>query len=159
MTTEDTQRKKHLRYLVTEAVRILKEQDIGMPGAPVSAVPPPAPPAPDVTMTPQPGADGTQGPQGAKPFTVDEMIERLNVVRSGKSFSDPEVYGQLTSYFKGLSEPDKAVIDKFLQGLGRVVIQVDSAEQGSQAGGQPPPPAPAAPTPGPAPAGPAGSMG
>lgn len=158
--TDDIQRKKHLRYLVTEAVRLLKEQDIGMPGAPVSAVPPPAPPAPDVTMTPQPGADGTQGPQGAKPFTVDEMIERLNVVRSGKSFSDPEVYGQLTSYFKGLSEPDKAVIDKFLQGLGRVVIQVDSAEQGSQAGGQPPPPpAPAAPSPGPAPVGPAGSMG
>jgi hypothetical protein len=154
----DTQRKKHLRYLVTESVRMLKEQDIGMPGAPVSAVPPPAPPPPDVTMTPQPGADGTQGPQGAKPFTVDEMIERLNVIRSGKSFSDPEVYGQLTSYFKGVSEPDKAVIDKFLQGLGRVVIQVDAVEQGSQAGGQPPPPPPAAPTPGPAPA-PAGGMG
>jgi hypothetical protein len=86
------------------------------------------------------------------------MIERLNVIRSGKSFSDPEVYGQLTSYFKGVSEPDKAVIDKFLQGLGRVVIQVDAVEQGSQAGGQPPPPPPAAPTPGPAPA-PAGGMG
>src|SRR5512135_3437200 len=98
-TKEETQRKKYLTYLLTEAVSMLKEQ-----APPVSAAPPPMPTPPaTVTGAPQTGAENPAGAPGeAKPFTVDEMIERLNVVRSGKSFSDPEVYGQLTSYFKSM---------------------------------------------------------
>lgn len=152
------QRKNYLRFLLSESVRLIREQ--GEMPAPVSAVPPAAPPAPDLGMAPQPGADASQD-SSPEPFTVDEMIERLNVIRSGKSFSDPEVYGQLTTYFRGLSDADKAVIDRFLQGLGKVVIQVDTAQQsGTQGGAPPPPPLPAAQPPpsAPSPAAPVGPM-
>lgn len=153
LTKEEIQRKKYLTYLLTEAVGILKEQ-----APPMSAVPPTAPPAAAVTGVPQTGAETPAGaPQEAKPFTVDEMIERLNVVRSGKSFSDPEVYGQLTSYFKSMPDADRAVVDKFLQGLGKVVIQV-SQDQGQTNSAAPPPPPPPPPG-GAAPGGPLGSVG
>jgi len=67
------------------------------------------------------------------------MIERLNIIRGGKSFSDPEVYGQLTTYFKGLNDADKAAIDRFLQSINKIVIQVDTTTQGDQGGGAQPP--------------------
>jgi hypothetical protein len=77
------------------------------------------------------------------------MIDRLNVIRGGKSFADPEVYGQLTSYFKATSETDKAVIDRFLQSIGKIVIQVDQSPSSGNA--QPPMNQnPAAPAPAPA---------
>lgn len=156
-------RKLYLSALLTEAVRILKEQDPAVPPAPGgSAVPPsPVPPAPATNGAPPapaaPPVDPNAAPAAdAKPFDVDSMIERLNVIRGGKSFADPEVYGQLTSFFKTLSDADKAAIDKFLQSIGKVVIQVDASQQGTTATAQPPMnqgPAPvaAAPTPAPAP--------
>jgi hypothetical protein len=104
-------------------------------------VDPNAPPAPA-------GADPP------KPFDLDVLIDRLNVIRGGKSFADPEVYGQLTSSFKAMSDADKAVIDRFLQTIGKIVIQVDVTQQSSAGGSQPAmnqtpaaAPAPAAPPP------------
>lgn len=151
-------KKKYFASLLSEAARVLKEQDdvAAPPSGAVSAVPPS--PAPTPSIGPMSQTSET-GPEGEKPFTVDEMIERLNVIRGGKSFSDPEVYGQLTTFFKGLSDQDKAVIDKFLQGLGKVVIQVKEQEGGPGKVAQPPMsppqaggvPAPAAPMAGGAP--------
>lgn len=160
MADNTEQRKNYLRFLVTESIKILKEQ--APPAPQVSAVPPGPSPAPPVAGVPQAGTEPPAGgPEGAKPFTVDELIERLNVVRSGKSFSDPEVYGHLTTFFKGLSDADKATVDRFLQGLAKVVVQVEPGQEGQQAGTSPPPPPP--PPPGGAggapPAAPAGPMG
>jgi hypothetical protein len=78
------------------------------------------------------------------------MIDRLNVIRGGKSFADPEVYGQLTTHFNAMSEADKAVVDRFLQMIGKTVIQVDTTQQSSGTTGNTQPamnqaPAPAAP--------------
>lgn len=152
-------RKIYLEALLREAVRFLKEQDPA--AAPGSAVPPsPVPPAPATNAAPPTQPPGTPAPAGTppvdgnqpKPFDVDQMIERLNIIRGGKSFSDPEVYGQLTTYFKGLNDADKAAIDRFLQSINKVVIQVDTTTQGSQGGGAQPPMSqgtpPVAPTPG-----------
>lgn len=157
-------RKRLLAAYLLEAQRILREQAPMPPTPGGSAVPPspvpPAPatntaasmpPAPPVPGAAQPGQDGQP-----KPFDVDTMIERMNIIRGGQSFADPEVYGQLTSFFKGLSEPDKAVIDKFLQDINKIVIQVDTTQQvGGGNMAQPPvgqpgaAPAPAAPAPAP----------
>lgn len=136
-------RKIYLKALLLEAVRILKEQDPAGTAVPPSPVPPA--PATNTTATttapatPNPGvappADGNQ----PKPFDVDQMIERLNVIRGGKSFADPEVYGQLTTYFKGLSDADKAAIERFLQSINKIVIQVDTTTQDNQSGGAQPP--------------------
>lgn len=133
-------RKLYLAALLTEAVRIIKEAEMPPPQTPPgSAVPPsPVPPAgatnappptPPVDPNAVPGASTDQ----PKPFDLDALIDRLNVIRGGKSFADPEVYGQLTSYFKATSDTDKAVIDKFLQSIGKIVIQVDTTQQGSSA--------------------------
>lgn len=138
-----------------------------MPPAPGgSAVPPsPVPPAPATNtsaaaMPPAPPVPGAQPGQDMqqKPFDVDSMIERMNIIRGGRSFADPEVYGQLTSYFKGLNETDKAVIDRFLQDVNKIVIQVDTTQQvaGGGGGAQPPVAPPAAP--GAAPAAPAAGV-
>jgi hypothetical protein len=89
-----------------------------------------------------------------KPFDVDSMIERMNIIRGGRSFADPEVYGQLTSYFKGLNETDKSVIDRFLQDINKIVIQVDTAQQAPVGGGSAQPPVAPAPAPAGAPAAP-----
>lgn len=161
-------RKIYLEALLREAVRILKEQDPA--AAAGSAVPPsPVPPAPATNAAPPAPPPGTPAPGGAppadgnqpKPFDVDQMIERLNVIRGGKSFADPEVYGQLTTYFKGLNDADKAAIDRFLQSINKIVIQVDTAQGGQGGGAQPPmnqgaAPVAAAPAPAPAPAAPGG---
>jgi len=151
-------RKLYLSALLTEAVRIVKEAEAPPaqtpPGPPVP--PSPVPPAPATNApAPTPPADPNAPPEGTgdqpKPFDLDAMIDRLNVIRGGKSFADPEVYGQLTSYFKSTSEADKAVIDRFLQSIGKIVIQVDTTQQGTGSGNAQPAmnqtPAPVAPAP------------
>jgi len=150
-------RKIYLEALLREAVRILKEQDPAVPAG-VSAVPPsPVPPVPATNAAaatpppPLPGDPNAPAGEVSKPFDVDQMIERLNVIRGGRSFADPEVYGQLVSYFKGLNDADKSAIDRFLQSIGKVVIQVDTNTMNIGGGAQPPmqqSPAPMTPTPG-----------
>lgn len=132
-------RERYLQGLVNEAItQILTEQ-----AAPVAAPEAPAlPPAPPVA--PVPGAP--EGLEGTNPdeFTVDDMIERLNVIRGGRSFTDPEVYGQLVTFFKGQSEEQKAGAKEFLMNLGKIVINVNEQEQpgADQAPAIPPPAAP-----------------
>ena len=148
-------RKLYLAALLTEAIRIVKEAETPPPQtAPGGAVPPsPVPPAPATNTTAatpptDPNAPPAAGGEQPKPFDLDVLIDRLNVIRGGKSFADPEVYGQLTSYFKATSDSDKAVIDRFLQDIGKIVIQVDTTQQGGSGMAQPPmnqSPAPVAP--------------
>lgn len=148
-------RKRLLAAYLLEAQRMLKEQAPMPPPPGGSAVPlSPVPPAPATNtsaaaMPPAPPVPGAQPGQDMqqKPFDVDSMIERMNIIRGGRSFADPEVYGQLTSYFKGLNETDKAVIDRFLQDVNKIVIQVDTTQQvaGGGGGAQPPVAPPAAP--------------
>lgn len=137
-------RKLYLAALLTEAVRIVKEAEAPQQPAPGPAVPPsPVPPAPATNAaSAAPPTDPNAPPAAAgeqpKPFDLDVLIDRLNVIRGGKSFADPEVYGQLTSYFKSTSDADKAVIDKFLQSIGKIVIQVDTTQQTGSGTAQPP---------------------
>jgi len=154
-------RKLYLASLLTEAVRIVKEaqQPPAAPPAPpagTQAVPAsPVPPSPATNAQGPSGADPNAPPPAGgeqpKPFDLDVLIDRLNVIRGGKSFADPEVYGQLTTYFNGLNDTDKAVIDRFLQSIGKIVIQVDNNQNSGSNTAQPPmnqtpaaPPAPAA---------------
>jgi len=138
-------REKYLQGLVNEAiVQILSEQATPVATAELPATPP-APPT-----APVPGAP--QGLDAAVPeeFTVDDMIERLNVIRGGRSFTDPEVYGQLVTFFKNLSDERKNSAKDFLMSLGKIVINVNEQEQaGSDKSSVPPaiPAPPAAPTP------------
>ncbi len=135
-------RERYLKNLVNEAIaQIITEQaaPVADPGA---AAMPPAPP-----VAPIPGDDGLDG-SAPEEFTVDDMIERLNVIRGGRSFTDPEVYGQLVTFFKGQSEEQKAGAKDFLMSLGKIVINVNQQEQpGGDQGASAPPAIPPAPPP------------
>ena len=147
----EEQRKKYISGLINEAiVQILSEQEAA--AAPMGMPAPATPPA-DVSAPPSPEAPAAGQPNE---FTVDDMIERLNVIRGGRSFTDPEVYGQLVTFFKKQNDDQKTQIQQFLIEIGKIVINVNEQETppGSEASPVPPatpaaqpavPPTPTAP--------------
>lgn len=60
--------------------------------------------------------------QQSQLMTLDSMIERLNVIRGGKSFTDPEVYGQLVTYFKKITPEQNQIIDQYLRNMAKIMI-------------------------------------
>ena len=60
------------------------------------------------------------------------MIERFNVIRAGKSFDDPEVFGQLTTLYKSMEDDQKQKLDALLWNIGKIVQNVaDKATVGA----------------------------
>lgn len=156
------QRQRYLEFLIKEAVvNVLAEQE---PPVATSAVPP-SPVSPSAETNVQPEAQPpTQVEE--KQFTVEAMVDKLNVLRGGRSFTDPEVFGRLTTFFNNLTDEQKANMESTLTELGKAVIgateeeaglnepqQPQQPQQQQQSGGaaQPPPPAvapsPASPAP------------
>lgn len=95
-------------------LRTLREQ-----AADPAAAAPPAP-APDA-----PPAAAPAGEQ--KPVTVDDIIEKLNIVRSGRSTRDADVKRELEEYIAQFNEDEKTALLAFLEGLGQLLTSgVDS---------------------------------
>jgi hypothetical protein len=87
---------------------------------PTAAAPPPAP---DVAVPTAPAA--TERP----PITVEEIIEKLNIVRSGRSTKDSDVKRELEEYVGQFSEEEKQALVAFLEGLGQILTSgVDSED-------------------------------
>lgn len=154
-TLREEIRKFKLENLIKEAVTLaLFEQQ----PAPQSPAPAPAAPPPPVTgqnmapSQPPQAPEEQMPPAGTSPpgteLTLDNMIERLNIIRGGKSFTDPEIYGQLTSYFKTLSPETKQTIDQFLQSVSKIMVNVRSGVTDDSAMGQETVPTMTTPTPG-----------
>jgi len=143
MTNNDKQQRPHrtlsdrARFIalhLAEGVSLVLEQE-GVQPPPQQQAPtqqPPAAPPVDSGIQ-EPAAPGTPSeiPMGTdgKPLSVDGLIERLNVIRGGKSFSDPEVYGQLTTLFKQITNEEKVSIDRVLTSIGKVVINAPEGQQ------------------------------
>lgn len=94
------------------------------------ADPPPAPAAPAAASQPPATATGSDTTPGApQPITVEDIIEKLNIVRSGKSTKDSDVKRELDEYISQFSEEEKTALVAFLQGLGQILTSgVDSAD-------------------------------
>lgn len=142
-------RELQLAYLLTEAVEQLMNED-AMAGAAQPATAPamgsPAPaPAPAAPQTPSAPAPAGSTGDGQQVFTVDELIDRLNIIRGGKSFSDPEVYKSLSAFFNALPQTDKETLDRTLTGLSKSVVNAPAEDQipapGTGTGMPPAPPA------------------
>ena len=163
-------RNRFLKYLVQEAIinTIAEQQQPAMPVAPNpataaqpapmpdpnAAVPPPA--DPNAATPPQPGVAQQEE------FTLDKMIEKLNVIRGGRSFTDPEIYGQLTTLFKGWDDQTKQSIQKTFDEIAKIVtLNAPEGQAGQEAApnpmdqqpmpGSPPPAAPPTGAPSPVP--------
>ena len=96
--------------------------------------PPPPPPAPPANAQPAPSPDD-QAPQNQQvsqmELTLDSVIERLNIIRGGKSFTDPEIYGKLTTAFKALTPEAKFNIDSFLRNVSEIMTNVNQGTDSS----------------------------
>lgn len=157
MTTKKTinETKEVLLAKLHRGLKMLEEAQQPLAPQPSPMAPPPAPSPEAAPPAPTPGDSG-ETPIGVDgdPLTVDAIIGRLNVIRGGKSFNDPEVYGQLTTFFKGLGETDKSTLDRVLAEIGKIVINVPQNQTEPEPGQTPqaPPPAPSAQMAPPAPA-------
>lgn len=142
-------RRRHIQNLIQESiVNVLAEQEMAQ--QPVNQQ--------NVTQnTEQPPPVSTPGNEVPKQYTVDDMIDELNVIRGGRSFTDPEVYGRLVTFFKNLSEDQKSNLDNLLTQIAELVTGVDDSQPNQETQGQsgqsqptPPPESPqkSAPMPG-----------
>lgn len=130
----EEKRERFLRNLISEAIiNVLAEQALDQeePVDPVAPVTPTQPPTstPDAGPTPPtpPGDDlPPEEPQGEQEFTVDTMIDKLNILRGGKSYTDPEVYGKMTTFYKNLTEEQISSMQWFLNELTKIVVDVEN---------------------------------
>jgi hypothetical protein len=148
---EKERRERFLKNLITEAIiNVLVEQEqppIATPGA-ASAAPPASPAAPSGTNQSETNQNISLTEPEKVDFTVDTMVEKLNVLRGGKSYTDPEVYGKLNTFFNGLSDEQKTSFEYMLTELSNIVSETQQQQQqpsdnSSSTQPQPPKPAPA----------------
>ena len=95
---------------------------------------------------PAAGEDVPTDEETGEALTLDHILDRLNTIRSGKSFSDPEVYGKLTTLYKSMSSEDKIKFNQQLRNIGAIVQNQTPIDLGSEAAT---PPAPETPAPSP----------
>ena len=101
-------------------LRMLREADeTAQDPAPAAAPPAAAPPAeaaPEVTGE-------------REPITIDDIVDKLNIVRSGRSTKDLDVKRELDEYINQFDEDEKTALIAFLQGLGQILTSgVDSED-------------------------------
>lgn len=53
--------------------------------------------------------------------TVDQIIDKINTIRAGKSFRDGEIKMSLRSYFDTLDKAERVALLAFLKGISQVV--------------------------------------
>lgn len=137
--------RRNKEVLIKEAIiAIVAEQAVDTQLQQATPVAPQNPPV--STDVPPEGADTTQQNQTPPPeeLTVDSMVEKLNVIRGGTSFSDPEVYGQLTTMWNNLPQDQQQTLDSTLNNIGKIVSFADpeEAQQQNTSTPQAPPPPP-----------------
>ena len=128
----EERRTRFLENLLQEAiVNILAEQAAPEPPATPAAPPPATPAAPPPATTAPETQEETNVEDENTEFTIEEMIERLNVIRGGKSFKDNDVYTKLVVLFSKLSDQQKNDLRQMLIAIGQAVINVpeDNSEQ------------------------------
>lgn len=54
-------------------------------------------------------------------IAVDDIIDKLNTIRSGKSFKDEKITAALGKYFDALDKAEKTALLAFLKGISQVV--------------------------------------
>jgi len=99
-------------------LRMIREQDDS--AAAVPPVDPAAAAAPALAET--------------KPVTIDDIIEKINTIRSGKSIKDDSIRRELDEYVMQFSEDEKTALSAFLEGLGQILTSGIDSENASDPG-------------------------
>lgn len=111
-------RRNILALSLFEAAKLLREQEEAV----VAPVPSEA--------APGGGEDIPTDKETGEALTLDQILERLNTIRSGKSFQDPEVYGKLTTMYKTMPPEDKIKLNDNLKAIGAIVQNQTPAPKG-----------------------------
>lgn len=146
-------RKTEISLQLFRTLQLLKEADMT-----AGQIPQPQQTAPQAIansnpMQPLPGqgqqqvvgsSSGEPMSSTGEPLSVDTMINKMNVIRGGRSFSEPEIYGQITALYNKLSEQEKTIIDRILSDIDKLIIDKPATQApGGQIQGttpaQPPP--------------------
>lgn len=53
--------------------------------------------------------------------TLEDVIEKMNTIRAGKSFKDEEIKSAMQKYLDGLDDAEKTALFAFLKGIAQVV--------------------------------------
>lgn len=62
-------------------------------------------------------------------ITTDDVVEKLNSIRGGKSFKDDAISNKLDEYVSSLSKAEKTALLAFLKGLAQIVTGEVPSEQ------------------------------
>ncbi len=68
-----------------------------------------------------------------EPGFADDIIDKLNSIRSGRSFNDSAVSQNLDTYLQNTSDDQKQLIAAFLQGVAQIVTGQVAAAQATPA--------------------------
>jgi hypothetical protein len=61
--------------------------------------------------------------------TVDDIVDKLNAIRSGRSFKDSAVSNSMEQYINSLSKSEKTALMAFLKGIAQIVTGEIPADQ------------------------------
>lgn len=113
---------------------VLKEQQDPGQVPPTGTAPPMPQEQQPQNQQPAPAVDST-----GQNLTVESLIEKLNVIRGGKSFDAPEVHSQLNALYQNIQDQDKITLDRILIDIGKAVQESQTAQPPAPQNGQTPP--------------------
>lgn len=98
----------------------------------------PQPPAPaeEPALTKAPSDDFSALKKGD--VSPDKVIDKLNTIRAGRSFKDPNIKTALTDYIGTLKKPERTALFAFLKGISQIM----SGEVAGESAVEPADPAP-----------------
>jgi hypothetical protein len=65
-------------------------------------------------------------------ISADDIVEKLNSIRGGKSFKDETISGSMDEYVNSLSKAEKVALLSFLKGIAQIVTGEISAEDAAE---------------------------
>lgn len=130
---------KYFLENVSKNVQLRLFREMAPDGAPQATPPPPPTPpqqsSPPSTMSVSKVASGEAG-SSANPedlqkgnITIEMIVEKLNSIRSGRSFKDQNILAQMSTYFDDLNDNEKLALYAFLKGISQIVTGEISGEQ------------------------------
>jgi hypothetical protein len=63
---------------------------------------------------------------------VDDIVEKLNAIRAGRSFKDESIAAELNKYFTGLDAAERVALFAYLKGIQEIVSGVGTGEAAAE---------------------------
>ncbi len=124
----------NLKKMILEAFVVLKEAELSTQQAPAPQNNAPQPPQPS-NNAPMPqqqpqgeqtlSTDNAQQPNQT-PATIDALIEKINIIRAGKSFGEPSIYKAISDMYDGIEEQKKMTVQEIVKKIADTLTQASA---------------------------------